>query len=155
MAHPWFHSVSSARKFGGVPDDYIELHSFFDSSKESHGDFRHRSLYHHAAGIFLAERIFGVTLTLSTCRFCGKNESEHVHPDDARLIRKTHDDEPEVWPCVFEAKIVPTRPVAEQHVIEDLGRIPAATEWLSCITPAPWMNRSRQLSRELEEVAVA
>lgn len=137
MAHPYYHAVSSSRRFGGIPEDYLELHSFFDSSKESHGDFRHRALYHHAAGIFLAERIFGVTLTLSTCRYCGK------------LADEPHDEH------VFEAKVQPTRPVAEQHVTEDLGRIPAATEWLSCITPAPWMNRSRQLSRELEEVAVA
>lgn len=133
MAHPHFHAVSSARRFGGVPDDYLELHRFFDSSKESHGDFRHRALYHHAAGIFLAERIFGVTLTLSTCRFCG--EEEENHPKVCRG---------------FEAKVVPTRPVAEQHVIEDLGRIPAATEWLGQIKPAPWMNKSRRLSRELE-----
>jgi hypothetical protein len=41
--------------------------------------------------------------------------------------------------------------VGEQHVTEDLGRIPAATEWLSCIEPQPWMNRSRRLSREFEE----
>lgn len=52
-----------------------------------------------------------------------------------------------------DGKVIPTRWVGEQHVVEDLGRIPAATEWLSAIEPRPWMNRSRKLSRELEAVA--
>ena len=52
-------------------------------------------------------------------------------------------------------KKVPVRWVGEQHVTEDLGRIPAATEWLSAIEPAPWMNRSRRLSRELEQEGAA
>ena len=25
MAHPWHHAVSSARKHGGVPEDYLDL----------------------------------------------------------------------------------------------------------------------------------
>ncbi len=31
-------------------------------------DFRHRALRHHAEGIFMAETIFGATITLSTGR---------------------------------------------------------------------------------------
>lgn len=34
---------------------------------------------------------------------------------------------------------VPTRSVAEQHVIEDLGRIPSLDEWLQAMDPQPWM----------------
>jgi hypothetical protein len=26
MAHPYQHAVSSARKFGGIPEDYVEIH---------------------------------------------------------------------------------------------------------------------------------
>jgi len=48
-------------------------------------------------------------------------------------------------------RVVPTRWVAEQHVMEDLGRIPSASDWLSCIHPEPWMARSRKLSQEIEE----
>lgn len=48
-------------------------------------------------------------------------------------------------------RVIPTRWVGEQHVEEDLGRIPAATEWLAAIEPARWMARSRRLSRELEQ----
>jgi len=35
---------------------------WFDESKAYFPDFRHRALYHHTAGIFLAERIYGVSV---------------------------------------------------------------------------------------------
>jgi Domain of unknown function (DUF6915) len=114
MANPYHHAVSSQCKWGGEVDDYIRIHTWFDESKEHHGDFRHRALRHHAQGIFEAERVFGHTVTLSTGR--------------AILVR---------W-------------IAEQHVIEDCGRIPALSDWLRCIAPEPWMNRPRKLARELE-----
>lgn len=103
MAHPYHHAESSVRKWGGTPDDYLPIHHWFDETKAHHADFRHRALRHHAEGIFLCERVFGTTLTLST------------------------------------GKVIPTRWVGEQHVKEDLGRIPAATEWLQNIAPQPWM----------------
>ena len=65
MAHPFKHAESSARKFGGKAEDYLAIHNWFDESKSSFTDFRHRALRHHAEGIFLAERIFGVTIVNS------------------------------------------------------------------------------------------
>lgn len=62
MTHPWYHAVRSAELFGGVAEDYIEIHNWFDESKAFLPDFRHRALRHHAEGIFLCERIFGVTI---------------------------------------------------------------------------------------------
>ena len=50
---------------------------------------------------------------------------------------------------ITSGRQIPVRWVAEQHVTEDLGRIPSLSEWLVQIEPSPWMNRSRQLSREL------
>lgn len=47
---------------------------------------------------------------------------------------------------------IPVRWVGEQHVLEDLGMIPTASDWLRQIQPEPWMQRSRKLSRELEAV---
>lgn len=117
MATPFHHAISSSRKFGGAPEDYIAIHNWFDLTKAHHADFRHRALRHHSEGIFLMESIFGVTITIST------------------------------------GKQVPTRLVGEQHVQEDLGFIPAATEWLKLIKPEPWMRRSRRLSVELEQNA--
>ena len=68
MAHSYHHAVSSARSFGGQPDDYIAIHSWLDRSKEIVADFRHRALRHHAEGCFAAEALFGVTLTNSDGR---------------------------------------------------------------------------------------
>jgi hypothetical protein len=33
MAHPLKHAESSAKKFGGKPDDYLPIHNWFDESK--------------------------------------------------------------------------------------------------------------------------
>lgn len=38
-------------------------------------------------------------------------------------------------------KSVPVRLVAEQHVREDLGRIPTLADWLSRIRPEDWMRK--------------
>jgi hypothetical protein len=69
MAHPpTNHSLSSIKKWGVVVEDYQRIHDWFDESKQITADFRHRALRHHAEGIFLAETIFGSTISLSTGR---------------------------------------------------------------------------------------
>lgn len=68
MAHPYHHALSSSKKWGGTVEDYLAIHAWFDASKEIVADFRHRALRHHAEGIFMAETIFGVTITLSSGR---------------------------------------------------------------------------------------
>ena len=68
MAHSYHHALSSVRQWGGTVDEFLPVHDFFDESKRISADFRHRALRHHAEGIYLAERIFGITLTLSTGR---------------------------------------------------------------------------------------
>jgi hypothetical protein len=68
MAHCYHHALSSARKWGGEAADYLPLHQWFDESKSITADFRHRALRHHAEGIFMLERFFGATITVSTGR---------------------------------------------------------------------------------------
>jgi hypothetical protein len=68
MAHPYYHSLSSVKKWGGVVEDYLRIHDWFDESKKIIADFRHRALRHHAEGIFMAETIFGQTITVSNGR---------------------------------------------------------------------------------------
>lgn len=110
MAHPYHHALSSQKKWGGAPEDTLHIHAWFDASKMILADFRHRALRHHAEGIFIAETIFGQTLTLSSGR------------------------------------VIPTRWVGEQHVIEDLGRIPSFADWARAIRPEPWMGRTARLA---------
>ncbi len=68
MGHPYHHALSSMKKWGGTADDYLPLHQWFDESKAISADFRHRALRHHAEGIFMLERFFGATITISTGR---------------------------------------------------------------------------------------
>ena len=68
MAHPYHHALSSVRKWGGSVEDYLTIHAWFDGSKEITADFRHRALRHHAEGIFMAEKLFGTTITLASGR---------------------------------------------------------------------------------------
>jgi len=41
------------------------FHNWFDESKAFLADFRHRALRHHAEGIFLAEKLFGIAIVNS------------------------------------------------------------------------------------------
>ena len=113
MGHPYYHALSSARKHSGKLEDYLPIHNWFDETKQLFPDFRHRALRHHAEGIFMAEKFFGVAI---------KNS---------------------------DGKMVPVRAIGEQHVIEDLGRIPTAADWLRMIKPERWMGREvQQLATE-------
>ena len=117
MGHCYHHAVSSVRKFGGQPSDYIRLHNWFDESKSHHADIRHRALRHHSFGIFLLEKEFGTVITNS------------------------------------DGKIVPVRLIGEQHVTEDLGRIPSVSDWLQLIAPEPWMMRGQRLSHLADAIS--
>lgn len=59
---PYKHSQSTAAKWGGEPSDYVELHDWFDETKQFTGDWTHRALRHHSAGIQWAIEKFGHTI---------------------------------------------------------------------------------------------
>lgn len=65
---PFLHARSSARRWGGKPEDYLAVHDFMDSSKSAHASVKHRAVLHSAFGIYLAERVFGHNLTNSSGR---------------------------------------------------------------------------------------
>ncbi|WP_054005350.1 DUF6915 family protein [Cypionkella psychrotolerans] len=83
MAHPYHHALSSVKRWGGTVDDYIEIHSWYDQSKEQIADFRHRALRHHAQGVWQSAAIFGPTNTLSTGRIIPTRwvGEQHVRED--------------------------------------------------------------------------
>jgi hypothetical protein len=80
---PYQHAKNSAKKYGGVPEDYQAVHDFFDSSKATLADTRHRALLHSTFGIFVLERVFGPTITNSDGRkVCVRDLGEdHVIED--------------------------------------------------------------------------
>jgi hypothetical protein len=52
-----------------------------------------------------------------------------------------------------EGKQVPVRYIGEQHVREDLGRIPTAQDWLSQIKPTRWIRATfHRLGRRDERI---
>lgn len=66
MAKPIIHAKSSARKFGGVPEDYLAIHILMDESKGTIADSRHRALTHTSWFIMtILPRIFGEVFTNS------------------------------------------------------------------------------------------
>ena len=69
MSKPYIHAVSSARRFGGIPEDYIEIHNLMDSSKGAIADNRHRALTHTSWFLSVVlEKVFGVVITNSQGR---------------------------------------------------------------------------------------
>lgn len=66
MSHPWHHAGVTARKFGGLPEEHLPIHTWFDQSKAGYVNYRHRAVRHHAEGVFWCEAHFGPTITVTT-----------------------------------------------------------------------------------------
>ena len=82
------HAQISAKKYGGVWMDYLELHNFLDSSKGTCAHFKHRFLLHHAEGIELAVRLFSEELTNSDGQTNSIRQilTEHLIEDVGKII---------------------------------------------------------------------
>ncbi|MGW4240886.1 DUF6915 family protein [Nocardia sp. NPDC004722] len=65
MAQSWLHAQASARHFGGAPDDYIRIHEWIDGFKAMVGDVTHRQYRHNSHGPWMAQEVFGRTITNS------------------------------------------------------------------------------------------
>ena len=62
MSKPIDHARKSAEQFGGEAKDYIDIHIFMDSSKDTFADVRHRVLTHNSWFISnVLPRVFGET----------------------------------------------------------------------------------------------
>lgn len=107
---PLLHAKISAKKFGGKPEDYIDIHDWFDQTKAHLAEAKHRLVLHNSFGIYLCEQQFGEIV-------------EH----NGKFIRMP-------YITISTGKQVSVRDVAEQHVIDDLGRIPTLEESLRYTT---------------------
>jgi hypothetical protein len=92
----------AARRYGGTPEDYLDIESWMDFTKSQIADCRHRLFLHNAWGIFLAERILGVTVARAS-----------------------------------DGKVLPLRPLLEDHVVQDFGKIPTLAACLAQLAPEP------------------
>jgi hypothetical protein len=111
--NPWIHAKNSANRFGGVPEDYLEVHQFMDSAKEGMATIAHRLLLHNSFGVVLAEKVCGELI---------------VKPDGkpARTPYITNSNGEKVF----------IRDIAQQHIMDDLsGKIPTLFECFGWIKP--------------------
>lgn len=80
---PYLHALSSVNKFGGNPDDYLQIHNWFDQTKSHFPDQRHRAILHTSFGIFLCEQVFGTNIKNSDGKMVSVRDigEQHVLED--------------------------------------------------------------------------
>jgi hypothetical protein len=76
---PYIHARVTAKKFGGVPEDYMEIHNFIDSSKACLPDVRHRAILHSAFGCFIVEKVFGTNIKNSADQLVSVRDIAEQH----------------------------------------------------------------------------
>lgn len=95
MSKPWIHAASSAKRFGGNPEEYLDIHNFMDSSKATIADSRHRALTHTSWFIgFVLEKVYGSTFVNSQGRVVSVRDvgEQHVLEDyGGRFIPSAQD----------------------------------------------------------------
>lgn len=101
---PYEHALRDVAAFGGVVDDYLKIHDWFDQTKAFLPDMRHRAVLHNAWGIFVCEQVFGVVVENS------------------------------------EGKKIPTRTLAERHVLADLKFIPTFEQCFGALPFHDWLT---------------
>lgn len=80
MSKPYIHSLSSARRYGGKPEDYLAIHNLMDSSKGAIADNRHRALTHTSWFLStILELVFGSTFTNSDGRVVSVRDIGEMH----------------------------------------------------------------------------
>lgn len=110
--NPYIHSKNSVKKYGGIPEDYLEIHQFIDSAKDHLGTIVHRLVLHNTFGISLAEKMCGDIVQTGTGKFVRTN---YITNSDGNKVF--------------------IRDIAQDHVREDLcGKIPTLNEQFQDIT---------------------
>lgn len=77
---PHIHAVSSAKHYGGSPDDYLDIHQFMDSSKGAIADNRHRALTHNSwfLSVVLSEgEVIPISIAAKVAK-CALDQTNHV-----------------------------------------------------------------------------
>jgi hypothetical protein len=80
MATPLIHAESSAKRWGGTAQDYVEIHSKMDCSKKYFPDNRHRLLTHNMFFIFeVIIPIYGEYITNSSGKMVSVKDICELH----------------------------------------------------------------------------
>jgi hypothetical protein len=110
MSAPHIHAMSSAKKFGGILEDYLEIHAKMDCSKAYFPGNRYRVLTH---------TMFWV--------------KEVMIPLYGEIFTNS------------DGKIVSTKDVCEQHILEDYRSkfIPTPQDFIENMEFKIWMQNGR------------
>ncbi len=133
MAKPYIHAVSSVKKWGGTPDEYLKFHDWMDQTKAHCADSRHRAILHTSFGIFLGEQFFGTTFTNSIGRVVQVRDILELH-------------------CLEDYKgFIPTlndflSNLKYEHWMNGIGKPP------NCPTNSPSIEEVKESHKELEDV---
>lgn len=111
---PLLHAKISVRKFGGNVEDYIDIHNWFDSTKQHISDATHRMVLHNSFGIFLCEQVFGEIIATKD----GFKKMPYITNSNGKQIS--------------------VRDIAEQHVLDDLGHIPSLEKCMQGLPMHDW-----------------
>lgn len=131
----YYHAKSSAKKWGGSPEQYIDIHEFIDSSKRIVGDVRHRSMYHHTEGVWLCQRIFGRTIQVGG-RYAVPQEINYLTEGSEPSVSGPNLDIVDLGPV----REIPVRLIAELHIMQDLGWIPSPSDYIKNMELQQWMG---------------
>lgn len=108
---PYTHAILSAKKFGGPPEAYLEIHSFLDSSKYFLPNQRHRNVLHNNFGIYVCEKAFGKVLHFDGVYVETRNVViQHIEEDCGRI--------PQLEECLSETIHKNTNVKFQQYVRE-------------------------------------
>jgi hypothetical protein len=142
MAKSDIHAVSSSKKFGGDPSDYIEVHEMIDSSKSFLADNRHRTIFHHTAGIYYMQKMFGIDFSAIDQLKKKYNLPEEFTNDMIDLFKRNRAQGVHI--INSEGKKIHIRDIAEQHILEDFRNkfIPSLNDYLSNMKLQMWMDNA-------------
>ena len=134
MSKSDIHASNTAKKFGGTISDYIEIHEMIDSSKAYLGDNRHRSIFHHTAGTYYMQKMFGVDFDAIERLKNKYNLDDEFVSDLIQLFKLNRSQGVHILNS--ENKKIHVRDIAEQHILEDFrGKfIPNVSDYLSNMT---------------------
>ncbi len=156
MSKPYIHAQIQSKRFGGVPEDYMAINQFMDSSKAAIPDNRHRIFFHSAFGIFTVEKLFGQDykkLQSLKEKYALSDEAvaeieqyaNHVRSNDVNTIKNAN------------GKLVSVRDIAEDHVLCDYANkfIPSAQDFIEHMSFEPWMQNGHGLPSSYKKLQEA
>lgn len=102
LAKPHIHSRSSAKKFGGKWEDYLDIHEFMDSSKGGIADYRHRALAHNSWFIMtVLPRVCSFSYGEVSVNGVGEDEVDYPSPPLYQAVNEWLDETGEARELAF------------------------------------------------------